>query len=145
MRRKPRKRQESLFSGGLQQRIVLRGLAVGGLTYFVFQTALNRGASLDYAQTLAFATLIFAQLWHIFDARSATTIFGKNPLSNPLLLGAVAFSAILSLLAIMTPPGHFVLGTAALSLPHILQVIFIAALPTVVLSGIKEVFGFRFL
>jgi len=145
MRRKPRARDESIFAGGLQQRIVIRGLAVGALSYFVFQTALDRGATLEYAQTLAFATLIFAQLWHIFDARASTTIFGKNPFSNRILLVAVAFSAILSLLAILTPAGHFVLGTASLSFRHILEAIFLAALPTLVLSGIKVVFGFRFL
>ena len=104
MQRAPRGRHENIFAGGLGQRIVLRGLALGGLTYWMFQETLAAGGSLTYAQTSAFATLIFAQLWHIFDSRSSVTLFRKDPFGNRILLGAVAFSAILSLLAIYTPP-----------------------------------------
>lgn len=145
MQRKPRSRDESIFTGGLGQRIVLRGLALGGLSYWLFQQTLDAGRSVEYAQTMAFATLIFAQLWHIFDSRSATTIFRKNPLENKMLLAAVAFSAILSLLAIYTAPGNFVLGTEPLQLRHLIEVIAIASLPALGLSAVKEIFRFDFL
>ncbi|MEL7448687.1 MAG: cation-translocating P-type ATPase [Pseudomonadota bacterium] len=145
MRRQPRQREESIFTGGLGQRIILRGLALGGLAYWLFQQALNAGASVAYAQTMAFATLIFAQLWHIFDSRSSTTIFHKNPFGNRMLLGAVAFSATLSLLAIYTAPGNFVLGTEPLALRHLAEIIAIASLPTLALSALKEIFRLKFL
>jgi len=145
MNNPPRSRTENIFSGGLKERIVLRGLAVGGITFAVFIAAINRNMPLEYAQTLAFATLIFAQLWHIFDARSNQTLFRVSPFGNRILLQAVALSAVLSLLAIYTPVGHFVLGTVPISLEHLLEAIFIAGLPTLVLSGLKDVFGLRFL
>ncbi|MEJ2385967.1 MAG: cation-translocating P-type ATPase [Chromatiaceae bacterium] len=145
MRRAPRGRHENIFAGGLGQRIVLRGLALGGLTFWLFHAALSTGASQAYAQTVAFATLVFAQLWHIFDARSLTTLFRKDPFGNRMLLAAVAFSASLSLLAIYTPAGSLVLGTEPLAARHLLEVIALAALPTLGLSALKEVFGFRFL
>ena len=145
MRREPRSRYESIFAGGLGQRIILRGLALGGLSYWLFQQALDAGNSLQYAQTMAFATLIFAQLWHVFDSRSSTTIFRKNPFGNKMLLAAVAFSAILSLLAIYTSPGNFVLGTEPLELRHLAEVVAIASLPTLALSALKEIFRFDFL
>jgi Ca2+-transporting ATPase len=145
MRRAPRGRHENIFAGGLGQRILLRGLALGGLAFWLFQQGLAAGESQAYAQTLAFATLIFAQLWHIFDARSATTLFRKYPFGNRMLLAAVAFSASLSLLAIYTPAGNLVLGTEPLSARHLLEVIALAALPTLGLSALKEVFRFRFL
>ena len=145
MRREPRSRYESIFAGGLGQRIILRGLALGGLSYWLFQQALDAGNSLQYAQTMAFATLIFAQLWHVFDSRSSTTIFRKNPFGNQMLLAAVAFSAILSLMAIYTSPGNFVLGTEPLELRHLVEVVAIASLPTLALSALKEIFRFDFL
>ncbi len=145
MQKAPRGRGESLFADGLKERIILRGLAIGGLTYYVFQVALDEGATLAYAQTSAFATLIFAQLWHIFDSRTTTTLFRANPLQNRVLLGAVALSAALSLLAIYTGPGHFILGTEALSFRDLSAAFFLAALPTLVLSGVKAVFGWTFL
>ncbi len=145
MQRAPRGRDENVFAGGLGQRIILRGLALGGLAYWLFQETLAAGGSVAYAQTIAFATLIFAQLWHIFDSRATKTLFRKNPFSNRMLLAAVAISATLSLLAIYTPPGNFVLGTEPLSLKHLAEIIALAALPTLGLSALKEIFGFRFL
>lgn len=145
MRRKPRGRDENIFEGGLGGRIILRGLALGGLSYWLFQKALSAGYSLEYAQTIAFATLIFAQLWHIFDSRSSTTLFRKAPFTNPMLLYAVTASAILSLLAIYTSAGNFVLSTQPLELKHLLQIIALASLPTLALSALKEAFQLRFL
>ena len=62
-----------------------------------------------------------------------------------MLLAAVAISATLSLLAIYTPPGNFVLSTAPLEPRHLLEVIAIASLPTFGLSALKEIFRFKFL
>jgi Ca2+-transporting ATPase len=145
MEREPRKRSESFFVDQLGPRIVLRGLALGGLSYWIFDFGLQKGLPLAYSETLAFSTLIFAQLWHVFDARTFTTVFDRNPFSNGYLLAAVAVSALLSLGAIYTPVGQAVLGTTSLSMAHLLMVISIAALPTFVLSGIRAVFGVRFL
>jgi len=118
-----------------------RGLALGGLTFWVFQASLTAGGSLAHAQTIAFATLIFAQLWHLFDSRFATTLFSKDPFGNRTLLGAVALLAVLTMLAINTPVGNFVLGTEPLALRHLLEAIALAALPTLGLSELKEIFG----
>jgi Ca2+-transporting ATPase len=145
MKRAPRSREESIFAGSLGQRILIRGLALGFLTYFVFQQQLDAGAPIEYAQTVAFATLIFAQLWHILDARSSTTLFRKSPFGNKSLLLAIAGSAALSLLVIYLPAGNFILGTLPLEGRHLLEVIAIAALPTLVLSALKEIFRFEFL
>ncbi|WP_146347946.1 cation-translocating P-type ATPase [Phaeobacter marinintestinus] len=145
MQRKPRHRDEDIFAGGMKERILLRGLAVGGVTFYVFSTALTQGLDLQAAQTMAFVTLMFAQIWHVFDARSTSTLFRKSPIGNPKLLMAVALSLCLSAIAVFTPLGHFVLGTTSLSGYTLIGCASIAALPTLVLSGLKEIFGFRFL
>jgi len=124
---------------------MLRGLALGWLSYFMFDFALGRGATLAYAETLAFSTLIFSQLWHIFDARTFKTIYHRNPFTNKYLLIAVGLSALLSIAVIYLPIGNTVFGTEPLQLRHLLMVISIAALPTFVLSGLKAIFGIRFL
>lgn len=145
MNRPPRPRGEDMFGGGMKERILIRGSALGLLTYYVFQEFLERGASLEHAQTAAFMTLIFAQIWHIFDARTTSTIYRKSPLGNTMLLGAVGISLVLSLLAIYTPPGQFVLGTVPLPLSHLFGTFFVAALPTLLLSGVKEMFNLKVL
>ena len=145
MDRRPRDRDESFFADNLGTRIVLRGLTLGWLSYAMFDYALVQGAELRYAQTVAFATLIFAQLWHIFDARTFTTLFDKNPFTNKYLLGAVAVSALLSIAMIYLPFGNAVLGTEPLQIRHLIMVIALAALPTFILSGLKAVFSIRYL
>jgi Ca2+-transporting ATPase len=145
MQRKPRSRTEGFFADNLGSRIVIRGLTIGWLAYYLFDFALDRGATVAYAQTLAFTSIVFSQLWHVFDARTFTSIYRRNPFSNQYLLWAVAGAALLSLGVVYTAPGQFVFGTEALQLKHLLMVIAIAALPTFVLSGIKEIFALKWL
>ncbi|MGR5168330.1 cation-translocating P-type ATPase [Vibrio astriarenae] len=145
MERKPRKRNEGFFSDGLGARILSRGLALGGLSFVTFSIALGDGYSAQYAQTVAFLTLIFAQLWSLFDARTFTTIYRKNPFTNHYLLGAVAVSAILSLGVVYTGFGQLVFSTEAIEFGHLISIIFVAAVPTFVLSAIKEVTKAKFL
>ncbi|WP_270731165.1 cation-translocating P-type ATPase [Shimia sp. Alg240-R146] len=145
MERKPRAKDEDIFAGGLKERILVRGLAVGFVSYLAFKEGLSLGLSLETAQTMAFVTIMFAQLWHVFDARTNTSLFRKSPFGNPKLLMAVALSLALSAIAVFTPLGHFVLGTTSLSVYLLLGCAFVAALPTFLLSGAKEVFGWKWL
>ncbi|MFC3615132.1 cation-translocating P-type ATPase [Lutimaribacter marinistellae] len=145
MNRPPRPREQHMFGEGMKERILIRGLVLGLLTFYVFQEFLHRGASVEHAQTAAFMTLIFAQAWHVFDARSTTTIFRKSPLSNRILLGAVGTAIVLSLLAIYSLPGQIVLGTVPLPMSHLLGTFCIAALPTFLLSALKEMFNLKYL
>ena len=140
MKKMPRLPTEDFFADNLASRIIVRGLALGGITYWLFDFALSRGADLQYAQTLAFMTLVFGQLFHIFDARTFSTIYRRNIFENVYLLYAVGLAAVLSLLIVYTPLGHLALGTESISFKHLIMVICIAALPTLILSGIKEIF-----
>lgn len=145
MKRKPRPSDESFFADHLSTRIIIRGLVLGALTYSVFKISLDNGMSLEYAQTLAFMTLIFGQLFHIFDARTFTTIYQRNPFSNVALLWAVAGSAALSITMVYWPWGQLVLGTTAVDVSHLIMVIALSALPTLILSGIKQLGNIRWL
>ncbi len=145
MRKKPRTSSEDFFADNLASRIIIRGLILGGISYWLFQYALTNGADLQYAQTLAFMTLVFGQLFHIFDARTFSTLYRRNPFENVYLLYAVAIATILSLLVVYTPLGHLAFGTESLASKHIVMVIAIAALPTLILSGLKELFKIKWI
>ncbi|MFK5922600.1 MAG: cation-translocating P-type ATPase [Verrucomicrobiota bacterium] len=145
MQRKPRAKSASFFDGALPQRIVIRGLALGYLTYYLFAFTIEKGNSMAYAQTIAFATIIFGQLIHVFDSRTFTTIYRRNPFGNHWVLLAVTGSATLSLLVIYTPIGQLVFGTVALQGRHLAMLISISSLPTLALSAIKEIFHIKWL
>ncbi len=114
------------------------------MSYLAFSWALQAGYGSAYAQTMAFMMLIFAQLWHLFDSRTFTSLFRKNPFTNTKLLGAVALSATLSLSVIYSGIGQVIFGTEALSGTHLIVVILVSALPTIVLSGLKELTKTKF-
>ena len=145
MKKMPRLPTEDFFADNLASRIIVRGLALGGITYWLFDFALSKGADLSYAQTLAFMTLVFGQLFHIFDARTFSTIYRRNIFENRYLLYAVGLAAVLSLLIVYTPLGHLALGTESITFKHLVMVICIAALPTLILSGIKEIFKLKWI
>lgn len=145
MSRKPRKRDQGFFSDGLGHRIVLRGLALGGVSYFAFTQALSYGYSAEYAQSVAFLTLVFGQLWHLFDSRTFTSFFRVNPFTNKYLLGAIFISASLSLGVVYTGIGQFVFSTEAIAMRHLVMIAMVSAMPTAVLSAVKELTKARWL
>jgi len=145
MQKKPRSESEGFFADNLASRIIIRGLVLGGVAFWLFDFALNKGASLEYAQTLAFMTLVFGQLFHIFDARTFTTIFRRNPFENIYLLYAIFTAATLSIIMVYTPFGHLALGTESITFKHLIMVIAIASLPTLILSGFKEIFKLKWI
>ncbi|WP_370979352.1 cation-translocating P-type ATPase [Agaribacterium sp. ZY112] len=145
MSRKPRKRNESFFADGLAARILVRGLTHGAIVYALFDLALSRGASTAYAQTLAFITLMFILSIHLLDARSFKSIFRLNPFKNKLLFSVMLATTGTTLAVIYSPLGGILFGTVALSAKHLLMSLMIAALPTLVLSSLKELFNIKFL
>lgn len=145
MKRKPRPTDESFFANYLGSMIIIRGLVMGILTFVVFKYAIDHGFDLSYAQTLAFMTLIFAQLFHVFDARTFSTLYQRNPFSNVALLWAVAGSATLSVAMVYLPWGQLLLGTSSIAIEHLLFVIVLSALPTFILSGIKYFTNWKWL
>ncbi|MFC6315866.1 cation-translocating P-type ATPase [Lapidilactobacillus achengensis] len=140
MSEKPRDTKQSVFANGLLSRVLIRGVLMGGLVFAAFVWAAQAGYSAAEAQTIAFLTLVFGQLWHVFDARSTRTLFRRNPFSNLHLVAAVSFAAVASLVVTMFPLFTAVFGTVTLTWQLYLAVIFIPALPTLILSGLKEIF-----
>src|SRR5690606_9964286 len=77
--------------------IISRGFLIGLVTLLAFWLSLYRfGNDLVTSQTIAFATLVMAQLIHVFDCRSNHSIFHRNPLENRwLVLAVLASTAML--------------------------------------------------
>lgn len=140
---KPRNVHESLLANHLLSRVMIRGVVMGLSVFIAFYWAAKSGMQVNEAQTVAFLTLVFGQLWHVFDARSTHTLFRRNPFSNPYLLAAVLFAGISSLAITMLPFSNTFMGTSMLNWQIYIAVIFLPAIPTLVLSGLKELFKIK--
>lgn len=136
MKRKPRHPMESVFARGLAWKIVSRGFMIGVVTLAAFWLTLNQNPDdLMRAQSVAFATLVMAQLIHVFDCRSEHSVFHRNPFQNIYLVFAVLSSIVLMLVVMYFPPLQPVFHTVGLNLREWLLVLGMAAIPTIALAG----------
>ncbi|MBR2476911.1 MAG: cation-translocating P-type ATPase [Clostridia bacterium] len=104
MKRSPRKDGESIFSKGLGSNIVLSGILMGGEALLSFALARYMWGDLSVARSVAFATLIFAELLYSFECKSERgSILNVNITDNLYLLGAVALSAFLTMTVMYIP------------------------------------------
>ena len=132
MKTGPRPVKEGIFSRGLGFKILTRGLMIGLVTLVAFVTAYqNNPEHLTYARTIAFTTLVMAQLIHVFDCRSERSVFSRNPLQNIYLLGAVVSSIILLLVVLYYPPLQVVFETVELMPRDWIFILALSAIPTV--------------
>ena len=92
------------------------------------------------ARTVAFATLILAQLVYVYDCRSEEAPFSRRRRRNLLLDGAVLSSCILMAVVIHHPLLSVIFGTVPLSVGEwavALAAAFLPALTDLVFSLVK--------
>ncbi len=136
MQRNPRHPKEGVFARRLGWKILSRGFLIGVVTLAAFMIVYYRNPDdLPYAQTIAFATLVMAQLIHVFDCRSEKSIFSRNPFGNKYLVWAVVSSALLMLVVIYVPTFQPIFHTVAIELRDWLLIVGLSAVPTFLLAG----------
>ncbi|QDI90575.1 calcium-translocating P-type ATPase, SERCA-type [Salicibibacter halophilus] len=137
MKRNPRNPREGIFARGLGTKVMTRGLLIGlvSLAAFVITLYGTGIPELTHAQTVAFATLVMAQLIHVFDCRSEYSVFHRSPFENKPLLWAVLSSVVLLLIVIYVPVLQPIFYTTALGLYDWLLILGLSAIPTVALAG----------
>ena len=140
MNRPPRYPGESVFSRGLSRKILIRGVQIGLSTVLVFAGVYYLENDLVLARTMAFCTLVFCQMFHVFDCRSeVASIFDLGFLSNRYLVGAVLCSVTMQLAVIYLPFFNKIFETVPLGLEHWSIIIAVSGW-TVFLSFIRHYF-----
>lgn len=138
MSRPPRNSRESIFARGVGWKIISRGLLIGFWSLVAFLVTYQEAPdNLELAQTVAFATLVFAQLIYVFDCRSAGSIFKRNPFDNLPLIFAVISSVLLLLVVIYHPGLQPIFHTVPLGLREWILVCVTSTLP-VILAGLFD-------
>lgn len=136
MKRGPRSPNEGVFSRGLGWKVISRGFLIGVSTILAFMFAYNNNPeNLEYAQTVAFITLVLAQLIHVFDCRSEKSILSRNPFGNMYLVWAVISSLVLALIVIYVPFLQEIFHTLPIAMKDWPMIIGFASVPTFLLAG----------
>ena len=137
MREKPRGAGESLFDRKFSIRLAWQGVMVGLLTlaaYWLGEYVLSDPALADAtANTMAFATLTFCQLFHAFDVRSEDqSIFKIGLFSNSAMNKAFLVGGALQLAVLLFPPLQAVFQVCSLSGVEWLCVLGLSLTPVII-------------
>ncbi|CAM2803739.1 calcium-translocating P-type ATPase, SERCA-type [Hathewaya histolytica] len=125
MMNKPRHKNESIFSRGLREKILIRGSLIGICTVLAFMAGNYYNMDIKVCRTLALSTLILSQLLHVFECRSERhSVFHINLFSNLYLVGAVLVSIGMLLSILYVPFLQSIFHTVALNLGEWAIVIF---------------------
>jgi Ca2+-transporting ATPase len=120
MAQPPRPPGEGVITGRMWRHIVVLGTVMAMATLFVLDAALPGGlvegsGSLRQAQSMAFTTLVLAQLVNVFNARSDERSAFVGLFSNRWLWAAIGLSLALQVLVLYAPPMQKAFGTVGLS------------------------------
>lgn len=133
MTQPPRGKEEPLFSRAFSRRLAWQGALVGGITLLAYGLGFHLTGTFAVANTMAFATLTFSQLFHAFDVRSETTpLFRLGVLSNKAMNKAFLAGAALQAAVLLAPPLQGAFSVVPLALEQWGMVLGLALTPLVV-------------
>ncbi|MBN2762044.1 MAG: cation-translocating P-type ATPase [Bacteroidales bacterium] len=137
MKRKPRKSKRGFMTRGMVWRIIYQGIMIGSIPLAAFIIGLKDGG-LILGQTMAFATLMFAQLVHVRNLHSNTrSSLAISPLKNKPLIGAIAASTGLALIVLLIPPVREAFSLTIMDGKHWITVILMSLIPIFVVDIFK--------
>ena len=92
----------------------------------------------EIGQTMAFVTLAFSELVHVFNIRNnKKSIFKTHPFNNKILLGAIGASAALMLIILFVPALRHIFSIPVLPMNKIFELIILILLPIVIVEIFK--------
>jgi len=137
MSRRPRNSKKGFMTNGMIWRVVYMGLMIGAIPLVAFLAGL-REQGVALGQTMAFATLMFAQLVHVRNLHSnARSSLAISPFKNLPLVGAILASAGLAFLVLLVPPVRDAFSLVELDGKHWLIVGLMSLVPILVVDIFK--------
>ena len=117
MARPPRRPDAAILDGYFLWRIFFVSVLIGGATILVFTLAKNNGLSLELARTLAVNTLVFGQLFYLFNSRHlrSSSLRRDTLLANRVAWGAAVVLLWLQITYVYAPFMHRLFASAPLS------------------------------
>ena len=136
--RPPRDPKEGIMSRLLIQRTILVGAVISAGIVWNFAAALEAGATVENARTVAVTTMVFFQFLQAWNSRSELESIFRVPLfSNPFLFYSMIAAFFAQLAVLYAPPLQWVFRTVPLTAPEWLRII-AASLTVVVVVEIDK-------
>ncbi len=137
MNRKPRNVRKGFMTKGMIWRVMYQGVMIGAIPLVAYTVGLHDGGEV-LGRTMAFGTLMFAELVHVRNLHSnSRSSFATNPFSNKPLIAAIAVSAVMALIVLLVPPVSKAFDLVQMDNFHWLVVLLMALSPVVVVELFK--------
>lgn len=149
MKRKPIKNSKGIFTKSMTYRIIYQGIMIGLLTLAAFVIGLAttktpidgltlEQSKIEVGQTMAFVTLAFSELVHVFNIRdNKKSIFKTNIFNNMKLIGAILISAALMLVILLVPKLREIFSIPVLPINNIIEIVCLVFAPIVIVEIFK--------
>lgn len=149
MERKATKPKKGVFTRGLTWRVIYQGAMIGILTLIAFMVGLQTTktpignltldeSKIEVGQTMAFMTLAFSELVHVFNIRNnKKSVFKTKVFNNKKLILAVIGSALLMLAVLLVPALRGIFSIPILPTENIIELIIIIFAPLVIVEIFK--------
>jgi len=135
MKRKPLKKSQGLFSGGLSIDIALEGIMLGALVLLSFVIGLKY--SLPVARTMAFCSMSLGELLHAFNLRSEKSLFKIGFFSNIKFVFAIFICALLQIFTVTVPFLSQIFDTVMLNAQQWLITALLSVAPIIICEFVK--------
>ena len=151
MKKRPNK-EKGIFVKSRLWRVAYQGVMIGLITLAAFIIGLatpdsilpqveglsNAEVKVEIGQTMAFVTLAFAELVHVFNVRNPKkSIFKTHPFKNKMLLLALGVSALLMIVILAVPGLREVFSIPVLPAQDIFEMILLILSPIVIVEIMK--------
>jgi P-type Ca2+ transporter type 2C len=135
MKRRPRNPEQAIVTRSFLFRVLGNGGLIGLGSLMVFIFGLRIGYSEVAVRTMAFSTMAFGQLFHIFNVREKNSFgLNKTVFKNFYLIVALLISLALQLVAVYLPFLNNVMGTTPLDFYKWIIIIAGSLLPTLLIQ-----------
>lgn len=125
--RPPRDPKEGIMSRLLIERTIIVGALISAGVVFNFINALQDGASLEKARTVAVTTMVFFQFFQAWNSRSEyESIFKISLLSNPFLFLSLILATLAQIAFIYVPVLQWIFRTEPISLADWKNILLVA-------------------
>ena len=144
MKRKPN-RSSSIFTKEVVTAIAYQGILIGILTFIAFIMGITMvegewALKLSAGQTMAFLTVTFSELFHVFNVRSnKDSLFYKGMFKNKLLLFAIIFNICLTLGVIFITPIREMFKLSMMTKEQMMIIFGLSIIPNIVSETVKFV------
>lgn len=140
MKKKPLKKNDTLFNKELFSEVIISGLVMGIFVFIIWSNLLNRGVSVEIARGYIMTLMVFIQNVHVFNCRSEDrSIFEVGLRNNKLLPFVVISSIILQFIVMEVPIFSKLLKTVSVPLIHCIILFCLSSVILIVIEIYKMI------